>query len=345
VSFEIAVWSSSKSFTNKRAGRIYDQFLERRLSSENTPQPDAQERLGAFLAELEQKYPPISSINWTDETIDDCPWSCDFDIGEDYIIMSCVWSRAEEIADFIEELAFRHELVCYDPQSTIVTMPASLGGVPPGTATEEQQHDLDQQRELKRQALQSVEAAIDRELQALGFEKRGCPDDTDYLDGDWVGGLYVREINAETLGLVRWSDISRSDCSTLEVSIEVGVRNQRLEKALAEEWQRTFHPYWPPSLELELGMEIGRTMGMRVYTFKERERDEKVAKQIGAAVRKFAIPFMESHASLAILRARAENAPVPRWLGLLGDKTEYPHWMEERAAVARRLLNGDQVQV
>ncbi len=219
-----------------------------------------------------------------------------------------------------------------------------MGGVKPGADEEEQLLNTDQQRELKGQALQEVEAAIDRELQTLGFEKRTFPEDL--IDFGIEGCLYTREINSETLGLVRWGDIDTSDSLIPEVTVFVGVRNQRLEKAMAEERKETFHPYWPPSMrELEIGEEVVGTRA-RIYRFKEREQVEKVAKRLAADVQKHALPFMEAHGSLATLRARAAHPPRPRWLPKqMTIGSGFNDWWdpkEDRAAVAWRLFRADQ---
>jgi hypothetical protein len=110
------------------------------------------------------------------------------------------------------------------------------------------------------------------------------------------------------------------------VTVSVGVRNQRLEKALAEQRGEPFHPYWPPSLAVEIGTSLMRTT-QRLWRFKSRDRDEERAERIAALVKEYGLPFMEAHASLATLASKA-GQPFFFW-------TE-PE--KERQAVARRLL-------
>jgi hypothetical protein len=42
--------------------------------------------------------------------------------------MCIAWSRVEEIALYVVELAEKHGLVCYDPQENYVYLPSQLNG-------------------------------------------------------------------------------------------------------------------------------------------------------------------------------------------------------------------------
>lgn len=67
-----------------------------------------------FAQELEYKYPQISS--YSDNDVDDCPWSCDFDIGKGHLIVSMVYSRSQEIGNYIWELLQKNQVIVFDPQ-------------------------------------------------------------------------------------------------------------------------------------------------------------------------------------------------------------------------------------
>ena len=66
-----------------------------------------------------------------EEKIDDhdyCPWSCRLDYLPSYVIMSCVWSKANYVHELVQVLARQHGLALYDPQSEKVTYPDSATG-------------------------------------------------------------------------------------------------------------------------------------------------------------------------------------------------------------------------
>ena len=55
----------------------------------------------------------------SDEKVDDkdfCAWSCALDRSGMHIIMACVWSKADDVATYVYELAMTHGLVLFDPQ-------------------------------------------------------------------------------------------------------------------------------------------------------------------------------------------------------------------------------------
>ena len=69
----------------------------------------------SFVHALEEKYPEIST--YSDDDVDNCPWSCDFDKGDGYVIVSMVFSRAEEIGNYVWDLIQQYPVIVYDPQS------------------------------------------------------------------------------------------------------------------------------------------------------------------------------------------------------------------------------------
>ena len=80
--------------------------------------------LDAFYTELTAKHPEIDSIS--DDQVDDhelCPWSCALEHTDTYIIMNCVWSRAEYVERFVSELATKHGLAVFDPQAASIHFP------------------------------------------------------------------------------------------------------------------------------------------------------------------------------------------------------------------------------
>ena len=61
------------------------------------------------------KYPEIDS--YSDDEVDDCPWSVSLDVYGGAVLMSILWSRVEEVQSFVKELAAKHGLICFDPQN------------------------------------------------------------------------------------------------------------------------------------------------------------------------------------------------------------------------------------
>jgi hypothetical protein len=55
-----------------------------------------------------------------------CPWNADWDVTPCSVTFCIAWSRAEEIALLLVEMANTYDLVCYNPQRDEVYLPASL---------------------------------------------------------------------------------------------------------------------------------------------------------------------------------------------------------------------------
>lgn len=68
----------------------------------------------AFKKSLIEKYPSINSLE--NDELDENSWSCEFDQGDGYIIVSMVFSKSEEVTDYILTLLKEHQLIVYDPQ-------------------------------------------------------------------------------------------------------------------------------------------------------------------------------------------------------------------------------------
>lgn len=73
----------------------------------------------AFYRELCGRYPTLD--DWPEETQDDCPWNMGPDRMGGYVTV-CMSDRALEkgVLEFVVDLALRHKLVCYDPQSQTI---------------------------------------------------------------------------------------------------------------------------------------------------------------------------------------------------------------------------------
>ena len=121
MSFDLDVWYSSRPLTVAEADEHYSAF---RGNGNGDGQAATDERLTRFVDELTSRYPQIDDV--ADDEIDACPWSLAFDLSPTHVRMPVMWTRAEEIAPVVMELAERHGLVCYDPQSRKVHLPPGL---------------------------------------------------------------------------------------------------------------------------------------------------------------------------------------------------------------------------
>ena len=124
MSFDLGVWYPQKRIGNEEARKLYV-----RLCDSDTGGVVPHPAIDAFYRELTAKHPEINTI--ARETIGDhdlCPWSCMLDHSPAHVIMSCVWSKATEIHRLVQDLAGKHGLAVYDPQSDVVTYPDGSTG-------------------------------------------------------------------------------------------------------------------------------------------------------------------------------------------------------------------------
>jgi len=112
MSFDLAVWHAPKRPTADEAGHLYVALCDSRTDGV-APHP----AVDAFYNELVARYREIETV--PDALIDDtdyCPWSCALDRSPGHVVMACVWSEAENVEQFVRDLAGRHGLTVYDPQ-------------------------------------------------------------------------------------------------------------------------------------------------------------------------------------------------------------------------------------
>lgn len=124
MSFDLGVWYPQRRIGNEQARELYVRLCDSDTSGV-VPHP----AIDAFYAELTAKHPEIDTI--PEERIDDhdyCPWSCKLDRSPGHIIMSCLWSKATYIHQLVQDLARKHGLAVYDPQSEVVTYPDGSTG-------------------------------------------------------------------------------------------------------------------------------------------------------------------------------------------------------------------------
>jgi hypothetical protein len=80
-----------------------------------------------FYDELTDRYPELDDVPETRiDDMDYSPWSCRIARSPGYVIASCVWSKADEVRLSISELARKHRLAFFDPQSGIIFYPDDM---------------------------------------------------------------------------------------------------------------------------------------------------------------------------------------------------------------------------
>jgi hypothetical protein len=120
MSCDHAIWYPSELLTDAKAGALYIRLCEGDLSGV-TPHRSVDD----FYAELTATHPEIDTI--AEERIGDfayCPWSVAFDRSPGHLIICCVWSKADYVGSLLRELAEKHGLALYDPQSEQVHFPS-----------------------------------------------------------------------------------------------------------------------------------------------------------------------------------------------------------------------------
>jgi hypothetical protein len=124
MSFDLGVWYPQKRIRNEEAAELY-----LRLCDGDTTVVAPNPAIDAFYVELTARHPEIDAI--PNERIDDhdyCPWSCKLDHSPGHLIMSCVWSKAAYVGQLVQELARKHGLAVYDPQSDVIIYPDGSTG-------------------------------------------------------------------------------------------------------------------------------------------------------------------------------------------------------------------------
>ena len=122
MSCDYGVWYSETPISNREATEIYTGLCEKwpYLEGENQDVRD-------FYEELVSRWPEVDTI--PEEKLEDkeyCPWSCEICHSGMAVVTACVWPMAGKVGRFIQELATKHRLVFFDPQSERVYLPDHL---------------------------------------------------------------------------------------------------------------------------------------------------------------------------------------------------------------------------
>jgi hypothetical protein len=124
MSCDFAVWYPNRRLSNEQALELYHQ-----LCDGVTINVIAHPAVDAFYNEITAKHPEIDDIAEEDiDNTDLCPWSITFDRSPGHLIMGCVWPKADYVERLVKELAQKHELAVFDPQTEEIIYPGSRKG-------------------------------------------------------------------------------------------------------------------------------------------------------------------------------------------------------------------------
>ena len=118
MSYDLAVLNTNKAMTKGQAIEVFGRICEEEDTGNWLVD---HERIKRFVADLTADYPQIDDL--PEDKLDDCPWSCGFDWGTRWVIMSMVWSRCQAMAKIIFQLSRQHGLALFDPQTELVYLP------------------------------------------------------------------------------------------------------------------------------------------------------------------------------------------------------------------------------
>jgi hypothetical protein len=118
MSFDLAVFSAAAPLTADEAREVY-----LRLSDEDdwSQWLKEDERVDRFAREIRQRWPDIDDL--PEDEVDASPWSVGFDVSPAHMIVSFVWSTADEAVPAFIEMARRHGLYVFDPQEDVLILP------------------------------------------------------------------------------------------------------------------------------------------------------------------------------------------------------------------------------
>lgn len=115
MSFDLGIWHSEKSVSSDEASRIYASLCRQEKPHRALTASPA---VSAFFEELTGVWPDTSARKTSES-----PWAHALQHSADHVLLSCEWTRAEEVFTLVQQLAEKHGLVFFDPQSEEVYLP------------------------------------------------------------------------------------------------------------------------------------------------------------------------------------------------------------------------------
>jgi hypothetical protein len=121
VSYDLAVWHEPAGIAADQATHKYAQLINEESGAETDPMHP---QVAAFYRRLTARYPELDRLP-IDE-VDRSPWSTRLAVTSTAVVMSMVWSCADEVGPHVRSLADQHGLVVFDPQNESVHHPNAM---------------------------------------------------------------------------------------------------------------------------------------------------------------------------------------------------------------------------
>src|SRR5262249_52463542 len=148
-----------------------------------------------------------------------------------------------------------------------------------------------------RDIIAAMSAAAKDNLVDAGFRKR-------------TGDIFTRDLGDHALGWVGLNRATYNNRGPLDVNPVIGVRDQEVERLLAELLGERFHPYLPPTVSTPLGY-LMPIQWIVTWTFETLDSVPSQAKDMTEAILTYGLPFMRDTSSrdtlIAMMRRQPEN--------------------------------------
>jgi hypothetical protein len=177
-----------------------------------------------------------------------------------------------------------------------------------------------------RDIIAAMSAATKERLVRAGFRKRA--DDNFTLD-----------LDHRTQGSVALNRATYHNRGPLDVNPVIGIRDQEVERLLAELLGERFHPYWPSTVSRPLGY-LTPAQWIVTWTFETLESVPMQAEDMTQAILTYGIPYMKESSSrdafIETMRAQPANEMfryrLPLILWLEGSTEEASAMVDRRMA-------------
>jgi hypothetical protein len=207
MSYDIAIWFNQKPVSANEALAHYKKLCDGDIDNgESSP------KVKKFLSEMNQLY----------KDDDEKPWS-DPDVSKHHVLLSLTYSSLSEVIPTAKQLAAKHGLICYDPQTTEVSNPGDWADSADSIVTIKDR--AKQRRKLAKEFGTKLLTAIGETLVSSGFVKCSRDHFTYELDKGIRGVLVfsVRTSGAETY-------------SKAEVWPYIGICSDEVNQIVAKLW-------------------------------------------------------------------------------------------------------------
>ncbi|MFI6498237.1 hypothetical protein [Nonomuraea typhae] len=115
MSFDLAVWFEDEPITPLRATAKFLDWCESTAEAVEAPRAE----VAAFLDDLTARYPDLTADNYAAS-----PWAEPLTVADGTVLASAVFPRAAEVCRTVLDLAERHGLIVFDPQSGTLHTPS-----------------------------------------------------------------------------------------------------------------------------------------------------------------------------------------------------------------------------